>query len=190
MERTVRVFKSAKAAEEADKKYYRSLSPAERIQLLLILRGRLSPYSDELTRRFERVVELLSALNVHFLVVGAFAVAYHGYPRYTADIDLFVERSAENAERLVRAIHQFGFGDVGLTEDDFLNEDQIIQLGVVPNRIDLMTHISGVAFEDAWNSRELGDIGGLLIPFISREMLKRNKAASGRTQDLADLEHL
>src|ERR1043166_8302976 len=115
-------------------------------------------------------VELLSALNVHFLVVEAFAVAYHGYPRYTADIDLFVERSAENAERLVRAIHQFGFGDVGLTEDDFLNEDQIIQLGVVPNRIDLMTHISVVAFEDAWNSRELGDIGGLLIPFISREM--------------------
>jgi hypothetical protein len=143
-----------------------------------------------LQKYLREFVELLSALDVHFLVVGAFAVAYHGYPRYTADIDLFVERSSVNAERLLHAIHQFGFGDVGLTKDNFLSEDQVIQLGVAPNRIDLLTHISGVAFEDAWDSRELGDMGGLLVPFISREMLKKNKAASGRTQDLADLEHL
>jgi hypothetical protein len=143
-----------------------------------------------LQKDLKEFVELLSALDVHFLVVGAFAVAYHGYARYTADIDLFVERSSENAERLLQALHQFGFGEVGLTKDDFLSADQVVQLGVAPNRIDLMTHISGVAFEDAWNSRELADIGGLLVPFISREMLKRNKAASGRTQDLADLEHL
>lgn len=143
-----------------------------------------------LQKDLREFVELLSALDVHFVIVGAFAVAYHGYPRYTADIDLFVERSSENAERLLRAIHQFGFGEVGLSEADFLKEDQVIQLGVAPNRIDIMTVISGVSFEDAWNSRELGQIGGLTIPFISRDMLKRNKAASGRTQDLADLEHL
>lgn len=143
-----------------------------------------------LQKDLREFVELLSALEVHFLVVGAFAVAYHGYPRYTADIDLFIERSPHNAERLLQAIHQFGFGDVGLTDQDFLREDQVIQLGVAPNRIDIMTHISGVAFEDAWASREFGEVGGLRIPFISREMLKRNKAASGRTQDLADLEHL
>ena len=132
----------------------------------------------------------MNALDVHFLIVGAFAVAYHGYPRYTSDIDLFVERSAENAERLLQAIHQFGFGDIGLTEKDLLHEDQVIQLGVAPNRIDMMTSISGVSFEEAWSSRELGDIAGLSVSFISREMLKRNKAASGRSQDLADLERL
>lgn len=143
-----------------------------------------------LQKDLKEFVELLSALDVHFLVVGAFAVAYHGYPRYTADIDLFVDKSDENAERLLMAIHQFGFGGVGLTKEDFLREDQVIQLGVAPNRIDLMTSISGVSFDEAWNSRELGDLAGLSIPFISLDMLKRNKAASGRSQDLADLEHL
>ncbi|HXU08065.1 MAG TPA: hypothetical protein VN743_03640 [Blastocatellia bacterium] len=143
-----------------------------------------------LQKDLKEFVELLSALDVHFLVVGAFAVAYHGYPRYTADIDLFIERSPQNAERLLEAIHQFGFGDVGLTNQDFLREDQVIQLGVAPNRIDIMTHISGVTFEEAWESREVGEIGGLRLPFISRGLLKRNKTASERTQDLADLGHL
>ena len=143
-----------------------------------------------LQKDLREFVELLNELEVHFLVVGAFAVAYHGYARYTADIDLFVENSEENAERLLKAIHQFGFGSVGLTKEDFLQDDQVIQLGIAPNRLDLMTHISGVAFAEAWDSREFGDIGGLRVPFISREILKRNKAASGRTQDLADLEHL
>jgi len=143
-----------------------------------------------LQKDLREFVELLNELDVHFLVVGAFAVAYHGYPRYTADIDLFVDNSEENAERLLKAINQFGFGSVGLTKEDFQQNDQVVQLGVAPNRLDLMTHISGVTFADAWDSREFGDIGGLRVPFISREILKRNKAASGRTQDLADLEHL
>ena len=143
-----------------------------------------------LQKDLREFVELLNELDVHFLVVGAFAVAYHGYARYTADIDLFVDNSEENAERLLKAINQFGFGSVGLTKEDFQQNDQVVQLGVAPNRLDLMTHISGVTFADAWDSREFGDIGGLRVPFISREILKRNKAASGRTQDLADLEHL
>ena len=143
-----------------------------------------------LQKDLREFVELLSALDVHFLVVGAFAVAYHGYPRFTADIELFIERSSENADRLLQEIHRFGFGGIGLTKADLLREDQVIQLGVAPNRIDLLTKISGVAFEEAWESREVGELGGLSIPFISRDMLKRNKAASGRTQDLADLEHL
>jgi len=143
-----------------------------------------------LQKDLREFVELLNELDVHFVVVGAFAVAYHGYARYTADIDLFVENSEENAERLLKAIHQFGFGSVGLTKEDFLQDDRVIQLGVAPNRLDLMTHISGVTFADAWDSREFGDIGGLRVPFISRDLLKRNKAATGRTQDLADLEQL
>lgn len=190
MEKTVRLFKSCAEAEKADKEYYRSLSSNERIELLMMLREQYSPYTNELTERFERIVELLKALNVRFLVVGAFAVAYHGYPRYTSDIDLIVEQSAQNAERLLEAINQFGLSGVGLTKEDFMQKDQVIQLGVAPNRIDLMPFISGVGFEEAWASRELGQIGELSVPFISKEMLKRNKAASGRSQDLADLERL
>ena len=90
----------------------------------------------------------------------------------------------------MQVIERFGFGDLDLSADDFLHEDQVIQLGVAPNRIDLLTFISGVNFQDAWATREQGEIEGLNVPFISKEMLKRNKAASGRSQDLADLEHL
>lgn len=140
-----------------------------------------------LQKDLKEFVELLNELDVRFLVVGAFAVAYHGYPRYTSDIDIFVEKSAENAELLLKAVDEFGFGDIGLSQEDFMRKDQVIQLGVAPNRIDLMTSISGVNFEEAWSSRELG---GVTLPFISREMLKRNKAATGRSRDLADLEQL
>lgn len=143
-----------------------------------------------LQKDLKEFIELLSELDVHFLIVGAFAVAYHGYPRYTADIDIFVETSRENAGKLLKAIHGFGFGEIGLTEEDFLSAGQVIQFGVAPNRIDLLTSISGVSFEDAWSARVFGQIGGLRVPFISLEMLKQNKTATGRTQDLADLEHL
>jgi hypothetical protein len=144
----------------------------------------------DLEKDLREFVELLNALNVRYMVVGAFAVAYHGYPRFTADIDLFIERSPENAERLVQVIEKLGFGDVGLSVDDFLQEDQIIQLGISPNRIDLLTILSGVTFQEAWATREHGDINGLKVPFISKEMLKRNKAATGRMRDLADLEQI
>jgi len=135
-------------------------------------------------------IELLNALKIRYIIVGAFAVAYHGYPRFTADIDLFIERSSENAQGLMNAIQQFGFGDLGLSAEDFLQEDQVIQLGVAPNRIDLLTFLSGVEFQEAWAGRVQGEIAGLSVPIISKELLKKNKAASGRSQDIADLEHL
>lgn len=135
-------------------------------------------------------IELLNALKVRYIVVGAFAVAYHGYPRYTGDIDLFIERSSENAQAIVNAIQQFGFGDLGLSTEDFLQEDRVIQLGVAPNRIDLLTFLSGVEFQEAWITRVQGEIAGLSVPIISKELLKKNKAASGRSQDIADLEYL
>ena len=144
----------------------------------------------DLEEDLREFVELLNALNVRYMVVGAFAVAYHGHPRFTGDIDFFIERSRDNAERLVKVIQKFGFGELSLSVEDFLREDQVIQLGIAPNRIDLLTFLSGVSFDEAWASREHGEISGLKVPFISREMLKRNKAASGRMQDLADLEKL
>jgi hypothetical protein len=143
-----------------------------------------------LQKDLREFIELLNALKVRFVIVGAFAVAYHGYFRYTSDIDLFVDRSEENALRIHQAVEQSGFGDLKLTTEDFKQADQVIQLGVSPNRIDVMTFLSGVSFAEAWSSREQGELDGLIVPFISKEMLKRNKAACGRLQDLADLEYL
>ena len=143
-----------------------------------------------LQKDLREFIKLLSALDVRFVIVGAFAVAYHGYYRYTSDIDLFIDRSDENAERIQTAIEQFGFADLNLAKQDFTEPDQIIQLGVSPNRIDLMTFLSGVKFDEAWAAREYGNLDGLQVPFISKEMLKQNKIACGRLQDLADAEHL
>lgn len=135
-------------------------------------------------------VALLNALDVRYVIVGAFAVAYHGYPRFTGDIDIFVERSHENARRLLDAIEQFGFGELNISAEDFSHEDQVIQLGVAPCRIDLLTFLSGVNFQEVWATRKYGELDGLTVPFISKELLRKNKEASGRSQDLADLEHL
>ena len=143
-----------------------------------------------LQKDLREFIELLNALNVRFVIVGAFAVAYHGYFRYTSDIDLFIDRTEENAQRMLQAVEQFGFRDLKLTKEDFTQEDQVIQLGVSPNRVDVMTFLSGVSFDEAWASREQGELDGLAVPFISKEMLKRNKIACGRLQDLADLEYL
>ncbi|HEV7682337.1 MAG TPA: hypothetical protein VGO68_09475 [Pyrinomonadaceae bacterium] len=143
-----------------------------------------------LQKDLREFIELLSALDVRFVIVGAFAVAYHGYFRYTSDIDLFIDRSNENAERIQAAIRQFGFADLNLLNQDFTEANQVIQLGVAPNRIDLMTFLSGVTFDEAWAAREYGNLDGLNVPFISKEMLKQNKLACGRLQDLADAEHL
>ena len=144
----------------------------------------------KLERDRREFIELLNARDVRYVIVGAFALAHHGRPRYTGDIDFFVEASAQNAERLGQVLEQFGFANVGVVEEDFTTADQVVQLGVEPHRMDLMTSISGVAFEEAWNTREYGELDGLQVPFISKELLKRNKAAVGRKQDLADLDYL
>ncbi len=135
-------------------------------------------------------IELLNARKVRYVIVGAIALAYHGRIRYTGDIDFFVEASERNAALLTDVLDQFGFTNVGIDKEDFTASDQVVQLGVEPHRMDLMTSISDVAFEEAWNSREYGELDGLQVPFISRELLKRNKKAVGRTQDLADLDYL
>jgi hypothetical protein len=144
----------------------------------------------KLERDRREFIALLNARDVRYVIVGAFALAHHGRPRYTGDIDFFVEPSPENAEKLNRVLQQFGFANIGVEQEDFTVEDQVVQLGVDPERMDLMTSISGVTFEEAWNTREYGSLDGLQVPYISKELLKRNKAAVGRKQDLADLDHL
>jgi len=141
-----------------------------------------------LNQDFKEFIELLNAAEVRYLVVGGYAVALHGYPRYTKDIDIWIERSAQNAERLLSALEQFGF--LGLTVADFLEPDQVIQLGYPPRRIALLTSLSGVSFEPCYAARVEVALDGVTVPFISLEHLKMNKRASGRYQDLADLESL
>lgn len=142
--------------------------------------------SDDL-REF---IGLLNSHGVEFLIVGAHALAWHGLPRYTKDIDFFVHAEAANAEALMRVLGDFGFGSLGLQAKDFLVPDQIVQLGREPNRIDLLTGISGVDWNEAWDSRVEGEMSAIPVFFLGREAYIKNKLASGRPQDLADASRL
>lgn len=139
---------------------------------------------------FKEFIACANAHDVRFLIVGGYAVAYYGHPRYTKDLDVWVEAEADNAHRLLRALHDFGFGALDLQIDDFLEPDQVIQLGYPPLRIDLLTSLSGVSFDTCYPNRQLLDIEGVEVPFIGLDDLKTNKRESGRHQDLADLENL
>lgn len=139
---------------------------------------------------FKEFIELLNKNEVKYLVVGGFAFAYHVKPRFTKDIDFFVEPSKENSQKIMETLRQFGFGKTGLTEEDFQEPDQIILFGNSPMRIDIITSISGVEFEDAWQNKEEGKYGDIPCFFISMADLIRNKKASGRPQDITDLKLL
>lgn len=135
-------------------------------------------------------IGLLNSHKVEFVVVGGHAVAFHGYPRYTGDIDFFIRTTPENAERVLRVLDDFGFGNLGITKQDLLQEGQVVQLGRPPNRIDLLTSISGVAFEEAWQSRVRTVLDDQSVSFLGFAELLRNKQASGRMKDLGDAEKL
>jgi len=143
-----------------------------------------------LSQDFKEFVVSLNDNQVRYLVIGGYAVSLHGYPRYTKDIDIWIDMSPENARRMVEAMEQFGFGSLGLQADDFQAPDQIIQLGYPPNRIDLITTPPGVEFEPCYTSRVEVEIDDVKVNFIDLEHLKQNKRAAGRLQDLADLENL
>jgi predicted nucleotidyltransferase len=137
--------------------------------------------------------EFLKSLNdnhVRYLVIGGYAVAYHGHPRYTKDMDVWVASDKENAAQIVKALDDFGFASLGLKEEDFLEPGQIIQLGYPPNRIDLYTSTLGVDFETCYPDHEVFEMDGIQVNFIDLKNLKRNKKAVGRHQDLADIENL
>lgn len=136
------------------------------------------------------MLSALSAAGAEFLVVGAHALAAHGVPRATGDLDLWVRASAENAERVWEALEQFGAPLHDLTIDDLSRPDVVFQIGVVPQRIDLLTSITGVTFDDAWKNRVHVEIGELEVPVLGRSELVRNKRAVGRARDLADIEEL
>ena len=143
-----------------------------------------------LTKDSREFVECLLSNKVEFLIVGALAVSWHGFPRYSADIEFLVRPSADNAQRVVDALKQFGFGCLGISIEDLSVEKRVVQLGVEPNRIDLLTSVSGVTFEEAWESRVTGTIDGIQVNYIGREALIRAKIAAGRPKDLIDVDAL
>ncbi len=143
-----------------------------------------------LNQDFKEFIQFLNANRVHYLVVGGYAVAFYGYPRYTKDIDIWIEASSENATKVMQALRDFGFGSLDLTTEDFATFNQVIQLGYPPSRIDLLTSVDGIKFEDCYDSRVSIELEGLVVNFIDLDNLRLNKKASGRLQDLADLENL
>lgn len=139
---------------------------------------------------FEELFELLNRNNVRYLLVGGYAYAIYATPRYTKDIDIFYARDPENADKLHSTIKQFGFGSLNISKDDFLNEGQIIQLGMPPYRIDLINQIDAVSFIDAWKNKKKFRYGKQTINVIGKQELIKNKSATGRKQDQLDVENL
>ena len=143
-----------------------------------------------LDKDFKEFAELLNSTGVEYLLVGGYALAAHGHPRYTGDLDIWLAPTAANVNRLLRALDLFGFGGLGLTEADFMQPETVVQLGFPPARIDLLTSIDGVRFDECYPRRMTLRVSGVDLPIIGLNDFRTNKLASGRLKDLADLEGL
>ena len=143
-----------------------------------------------INKDFKEFLELLNKNQVKYLIVGGYALAFHGYPRYTKNIDLWILMEKSNAESILKSLDEFGFSGIGITANDLNTPETVIQLGYPPNRIDLMTEVSGLTFEECYDKKIEINIEGTSVFFIDLESLKKNKKASGRHEDLADLENL
>ena len=139
---------------------------------------------------FLEFLRLLNSHRVEYLLIGGYAVGLHGYPRATADLDVWVAIDPRNAAQITEAIREFGFATPDLAPQLFLEPDKVVRMGVPPLRIDILTTIAGVEFRECYSSRKTVVVDGTEIPFIGREDLIKNKRATGRAQDLADLDHL
>ncbi|MGH9467022.1 MAG: nucleotidyltransferase [Terriglobales bacterium] len=136
------------------------------------------------------LLSALSARDVRFVIAGAHALAWHGVPRATGDVDVWVEPTPANAARLMRALSEFGAPLAGITADDFTRPGIVFQVGIAPVRLDILTDLTGLVFPEAWARAEPGELGGVSVRFLSRADLIRNKRATGRLRDLADVEQL
>lgn len=143
-----------------------------------------------LTSDFKEFAELLNSNRVEYLVVGGYALAAYGHPRYTGDLDFWIGTDASNAHKVLAALNQFGFGSLGITQADLTTENQVIQLGFPPGRIDILTSLDGVKFATCFERRLLVVVDGISLNFIHLEDFKTNKKSVGRHQDLADVEAL
>jgi hypothetical protein len=141
-------------------------------------------------RDFIDFIKLLNLYKVEYMVVGAHALAFHGRPRHTGDLDIWIKPSLDNADKMVNVLRDFGFSSLGLTKEDFLKENYVTQLGYPPLRIDILNSISGVNFDEAYRGKIIGQEDDLPISFINIADFITNKRASGRVKDLGDIESL
>lgn len=142
----------------------------------------------KLSRDFKEFIECFNANEVRYLIIGGYAVAHHGRPRYTKDLDIWVELGGENGLRIVEALKDFGFDSLGLKANDFDDPDTVVQLGYEPHRIDILTSAAGIDFGVAWSRQCCVDIDGVSVRVLGLTDLIANKQAVGRPQDLADVE--
>lgn len=140
-----------------------------------------------LDKDFKEFIALLNENNVRYLVVGGYAVAFHGHPRYTKDLDVWIAVDSENAEKISDVVRKFGFVSMGLESSDFLEPDSFVQLGYPPHRIDIIMGCEGLTFSECYSKKQSIEIDGLEIFFLDLESLLRNKESVGRPQDLADV---
>ncbi len=174
-----------------DLHYWRSRPLEERIAQVEELRGYFHGWGeDEARRNFLKFIECCVAREVRFLIVGGYALAAHGHPRYTKDLDVWVLMDPANAERTMGAIADFGFGAAGLAVEDLLDPKAVIQMGQPPHRIDVLPTIDGVDFDACWPNRIELTVGDLTIPFIGEADFIANKRTAGRPQELADIDAL
>jgi Nucleotidyl transferase of unknown function (DUF2204) len=143
-----------------------------------------------LSKDWREFLELLNSRGVDYVIIGAQSLAFHGRPRYTGDLDILVRPTPENARLLVDLLKQFGFAHSGFKETDFIEPEQMIQLGRAPNRIDLLSSISGVSTDEAFASKVSAELDGIPVFILGKDALIQNKRAVGRPQDLADLDIL
>ncbi len=171
---------------EEDLVYWLSKTPEERVAAVDYLRNQY--YRS--TERIQNLLELLAAHRVEYMIVGGYALAFHGAPRYTGDMDIFVKPDPENAQRVIAALNDFGFGSVGLTATDFEIGNKVVQLGFPPVRVSIVTSMTGVSWEEAVSGRIGGTYGEGRVYYIGREQFVSNKRVLGRKKDFADLEAL
>ena len=143
-----------------------------------------------LNEDYKEMLQILLNNEVKFLIVGAYAMGAHGYPRATGDFDIWVEASAENSKKIYKSLSEFSVPLFNITEKVFAEKGIIFQIGVAPRRIDIITHIDGVIFEEAYKTKELIEVESLKIPFISKENLIKNKQATSREKDKIDVNYL
>lgn len=146
--------------------------------------------ANNLSPIFKEFLSLLIEEKAEFALVGGWAVAFHGYPRFTGDMDILVNPTPENSAKVIKVLHRFGFGSLSIGAEDLQAEANVIQLGDPPLRIDIITSLDGIANDEVFSGATTRDFYGLQIPIISKEHLVKNKKATGRTQDLLDLENL
>jgi hypothetical protein len=144
----------------------------------------------DLAPDFDEFCALLNAHAVEFVIVGAHALAFHGAPRFTGDLDVLVRPTEDNGRRLLAAVAAFGFPTVPLTPADIVGGTKVLEMGLSPVQIHVMSHIDGVTWDEVWRSRQTGPLGSRDVPFIGREAFLRNKQAAGRPKDLADIDAL